>query len=70
MFRRGEVWSCRKKAVPQTTTKPKQHEDNAEKEKVNTSRLNYGYGTDKHGKQSSKSAYSWVPPKPKSGVTE
>ena len=37
MFRRGEVWSCRKKAAPQTTTKPKQHEDNAEKDKVKTS---------------------------------
>ena len=37
MFPRGEVWSRRKKDAAQTTTKPKQHEDNAEKDKVKTS---------------------------------
>ena len=37
MFQRGEVWSRRKKAASQKTTKPKQHGDNAEKDKVKTS---------------------------------
>ena len=37
MFRRGELWSRRKKAAPKTTTKPKQHGDDAEKDKVKTS---------------------------------
>ena len=51
MFRRGEVWSRQEKAALQATTTPKQHEDSVDKDKVTNSRLCYGCGKDKHGKQ-------------------
>ena len=74
MFRRGEVGSRQENATPQQTRRPSGTRPTRRKTKGRTQDYTSGkarkYMASKHQTTTRKSAYSWAPPKPKSGVTK
>ena len=74
MFRRSEVWRRQENATPQqaggqSSTRPTRRKTKGRTRDYATGKART-YMASKHQITTCKSAYSWAPPKPKSGVTK
>ena len=74
MFHRGEVWSRQENAAPQKARRQSGTRPTQRKTKGRTQDYTMGKArtcmASKHQTTTRRSAYSWAPPKPKSGVTK
>ena len=72
MFRRGEVWVRQESTTPQQARRQSGMRPTRRKTKGRTQDYTTGkarkYMASKHQTTTRKSAYSWAPPKPKTGV--